>query len=293
MLKRNKLTPYLYLLPAFAFLLLVYLPIFQNIWDSLYEWSTFSPDKVFVGIDNYVHLFKDPVFYQALKNNILYAVISIIFQVGGGLIVAAVLEDKLIRKFSPFFRTVYFLPVVVSMTVIALLFTFFYNPEVGLLNQVLKMIGLDSLAKPWLGDSNTAIYAVIAVSQWQSIGYIAMLYIVAIQKISPELYEAAEIDGANKFKMFFHITVPQTKEMTFVAVILTLTGAFTVFNEPYILTGGGPGTSSEVLSTYLYKTAFSKDMMGYASSIATVILIITLLISLVQMKAFKTGKEDA
>ncbi|SIQ41556.1 carbohydrate ABC transporter membrane protein 1, CUT1 family [Peribacillus simplex] len=237
-------------------------------------------------------MFKDPVFYEALKNNILYAVISIVFQVFGGLIVAAVLEDKLIRKFSPIFRTVYFLPVVVSMTVIALLFSFFYNPEVGLLNQFLKMIGLNNLAQPWLGDSETAIYAVIAVSQWQSIGYIAMLYIVSIQKISPELYEAAEMDGANKIKTFFHITVPATKEMTFVAVILTLTGAFTVFNEPYILTGGGPGTSSEVLSTYLYKTAFSKDMMGYASAIATVILIITLLISLVQMKIFKTGKED-
>jgi raffinose/stachyose/melibiose transport system permease protein len=243
-------------------------------------------------MDNYFTLFKDPVFYEALKNNILYAVISIVFQVFGGLIVAAVLEDKLIRKFSPIFRTVYFLPVVVSMTVIALLFSFFYNPEVGLLNQFLKMIGLNNLALPWLGDSETAIYAVIAVSQWQSIGYIAMLYIVSIQKISPELYEAAEMDGANKIKTFFHITVPATKEMTFVAVILTLTGAFTVFNEPYILTGGGPGTSSEVLSTYLYKTAFSKDMMGYASAIATVILIITLLISLVQMKIFKTGKED-
>ncbi|MEE3953005.1 sugar ABC transporter permease [Peribacillus frigoritolerans] len=292
MIKLNKFVPYLYLLPALVFLLLVYIPIFQNIGDSMYNWSTFSPVKAFVGMDNYFTLFKDPVFYEALKNNVLYAVISIIFQVFGGLIVAAVLEDKLIRKFSPIFRTVYFLPVVVSMTVIALLFSFFYNPEVGLLNQFLKMIGLNNLALPWLGDSETAIYAVIAVSQWQSIGYIAMLYIVSIQKISPELYEAAEMDGANKIKTFFHITVPATKEMTFVAVILTLTGAFTVFNEPYILTGGGPGTSSEVLSTYLYKTAFSKDMMGYASAIATVILIITLLISLVQMKIFKTGKED-
>ncbi|PCD09012.1 ABC transporter permease [Peribacillus simplex] len=292
MIKPDKFVPYLYLLPALVFLLLVYIPIFQNIGDSMYNWSTFSPDKTFVGMDNYFTLFKDPVFYEALKNNILYAVISIVFQVFGGLIVAAVLEDKLIRKFSPIFRTVYFLPVVVSMTVIALLFSFFYNPEVGLLNQFLKMIGLNNLALPWLGDGETAIYAVIAVSQWQSIGYIAMLYIVSIQKISPELYEAAEMDGANKIKTFFHITVPATKEMTFVAVILTLTGAFTVFNEPYILTGGGPGTSSEVLSTYLYKTAFSKDMMGYASAIATVILIITLLISLVQMKIFKTGKED-
>src|ERR687893_2135321 len=116
MIKLDKFLPYLYLLPALVFLLLVYIPIFQNIGDSMYNWSTFSPDKAFVGLDNYFTLFKDPVFYEALKNNILYAVISIVFQVFGGLIVAAVLEDKLIRKFSPIFRTVYFLPVVVSMT---------------------------------------------------------------------------------------------------------------------------------------------------------------------------------
>ncbi|MFP3122007.1 sugar ABC transporter permease [Ectobacillus funiculus] len=292
MLKRNKFIPFLYLFPALAFLLFVYVPIFQNISSSFYKWSSFSPDKIFVGLDNYVNLFQDPVFYQALKNNVLYAIISIICQVFGGVVIAAVLEDKLIRKFSPIFRTIYFLPVVISMTVIALLFSFFYNPDIGLLNQLLRGIGLDNLAKAWLGDSDTAMYAVIAVSQWQSIGYIAMLYIVAIQKIPSELYEAGEIDGANKIQLFFHVTVPQTKEMSFVTVIMTLTGAFTVFNEPYILTGGGPGNASEVLSTYLYKNAFVKDAMGYASTIATVILIITVILSAVQMGLFKTGREE-
>lgn len=111
-------------------------------------------------------------------------------------------------------------------------------------------------------------------------------------KIPDELYEAARLDGAGKIQQFFHITVPQTKEMSFVAVVMTLTGAFTVFNEPYILTGGGPGNASEVLSTFLYKSAFTKDMMGYASAIATVVLIITLALSLMQMKFFKTGKEE-
>ncbi len=166
----------------------------------------------------------------------LYAVISLIFQVGGGLILAAVLEDRLVRKWSPFFRTVFFLPVVISMTVIALLFDFIYNPEIGLLNQLLEAVGLDELTRAWLGDENTAMLSVIFVSQWQSVGYIAMLYIVSIQSIPAELYESAQLDGAGKIQQFFHITVPQTKEMSFVAVVMTLTGAFTVFNEPYILT---------------------------------------------------------
>ncbi|AMA53767.1 carbohydrate ABC transporter permease [Bacillus inaquosorum] len=292
MVNQNKIIPYLFLVPALVFLLFVYIPIFENVFLSLFQWSSFSPEKTFIGLKNYIELFHDPVFYQALTNNVLYAVISIVCQVFGGLILAAVLEDKLVRKWSPFFRTVFFLPVVISMTVIALLFDFIYNPETGLLNQLLQAIGLDQLTRAWLGDDSTAMLSVIFVSQWQSVGYIAMLYIVSIQKIPDELYEAARLDGAGKIQQFFHITVPQTKEMSFVAVVMTLTGAFTVFNEPYILTGGGPGNASEVLSTFLYKSAFTKDMMGYASAIATVVLTITLALSLMQMKFFKTGKED-
>ncbi|WPF79813.1 sugar ABC transporter permease [Bacillus velezensis] len=292
MVRRKRFIPYLFLAPALIFLLLVYIPIIENVFFSLFEWSSFQPEKTFIGLKNYIDLFHDPVFFTALRNNVLYAVISLIFQVGGGLILAAVLEDRLVRKWSPFFRTVFFLPVVISMTVIALLFDFIYNPEIGLLNQLLEAVGLDELTRAWLGDENTAMLSVIFVSQWQSVGYIAMLYIVSIQSIPAELYESAQLDGAGKIQQFFHITVPQTKEMSFVAVVMTLTGAFTVFNEPYILTGGGPGNASEVLSTFLYKSAFTKDMMGYASAIATVVLLLTLALSLIQMKFFKTGKEE-
>ncbi|ASF56373.1 multiple sugar transport system permease [Bacillus velezensis M27] len=292
MVSRKRFIPYLFLAPALIFLLFVYIPIIENVFFSLFEWSSFQPEKTFIGLKNYIDLFHDPVFFTALRNNVLYAVISLICQVGGGLILAAVLEDKLVRKWSPFFRTVFFLPVVISMTVIALLFDFIYNPEIGLLNQLLEAVGLDELTRAWLGDENTAMLSVIFVSQWQSVGYIAMLYIVSIQSIPAELYESAQLDGAGKIQQFFHITVPQTKEMSFVAVVMTLTGAFTVFNEPYILTGGGPGNASEVLSTFLYKSAFTKDMMGYASAIATVVLLLTLALSLIQMKFFKTGKEE-
>ncbi|MFI8650843.1 carbohydrate ABC transporter permease [Bacillus velezensis] len=292
LVSRKRFIPYLFLAPALVFLLFVYFPIIENVFFSLFEWSSFQPEKTFIGLKNYIDLFRDPVFFTALRNNVLYAVISLICQVGGGLILAAVLEDRLVRKWSPFFRTVFFLPVVISMTVIALLFDFIYNPEIGLLNQLLEAVGLDELTRAWLGDENTAMLSVIFVSQWQSVGYIAMLYIVSIQSIPAELYESAQLDGAGKIQQFFHITVPQTKEMSFVAVVMTLTGAFTVFNEPYILTGGGPGNASEVLSTFLYKSAFTKDMMGYASAIATVVLLLTLALSLIQMKFFKTGKEE-
>ena len=292
LVSRKRFVPYLFLAPALVFLLFVYIPIIENVFFSLFEWSSFQPEKTFIGLKNYIDLFRDPVFFTALRNNVLYAVISLICQVGGGLILAAVLEDRLVRKWSPFFRTVFFLPVVIAMSGIALLLDFIYNPEIGLLHQRREAVGLDELTRAWLGDENTAMLSVIFVSQWQSVGYIAMLYIVSIQSIPAELYESAQLDGAGKIQQFFHITVPQTKEMSFVAVVMTLTGAFTVFNEPYILTGGGPGNASEVLSTFLYKSAFTKDMMGYASAIATVVLLLTLALSLIQMKFFKTGKEE-
>lgn len=288
----KKWTPYLYIAPCLFFLaLFVYYPIVENIRFSFYDFSAFSSEKKYVGLENFLNLLKDEVFYIALKNNIWYAVISIVCQVFGGLILAAILEEPITRVVSSIFRTMFFLPVVISITVIALLFTFIYNPDVGILNGLLNILGLENWTHAWLGESETAIFAVIAVSQWQSIGYIMMLFIISIQNISKELYEAAEIDGAGRIRKFISITVPQVREMFFVATLITLTGAFTVFNEPYILTGGGPGNSSEVLGTLLYNSAFFKDQMGYASAIATFILIVTLFVSLVQMKLFRTGKD--
>jgi len=222
-----------------------------------------------------------------------YAVISVIFQVFIGLVLAAVLEDPIFRKVVPFFRVIYFMPVVISISVICLLFSFIYNPEMGLLNNFLKLIGLGNLAKPWLGLSETAPFAVIAVSQWQSIGYIMMLYIVAIQKIPSGLYEAAEIDGAGKIRRFFSITIPQIKETIFVTTLLTITGSMLVFNEPYILTkGGGPGTSSITLSVYMYQSGFLKDKMGYASALAVIIFVITAVLAIIQLRLSNTGEED-
>lgn len=211
---------------------------------------------------------------------------------GFGLVLAAVLEDIAFRKFAPFLRSIYFIPTVISLTVICLLFEFVYNPQMGLLNSFLNAIGLDNLSQVWLGNKKTAMLSIIAVSQWQSIGYVTMLFIVAIQKIPKDLYEAAEVDGAGKIKRFFYITVPQVRQMFFVTMMLTVVGAFTVFNEPYILTGGGPGTATMVLSLYMYQTGFVKNNMGYASTIAMLIFVITAVLSSVQFLTYGTEKEE-
>lgn len=214
-----------------------------------------------------------------------------IVQVGGGILIAAILEDRLIRKWQPLFRTIFFIPAVISIAVVGLLWQLLYNPDIGLINQVLRSIGLNNWVHAWLGDSKTAIYAVIAVSQWQYTGYMVLLFLIAMHKIPSQLYDASMIDGANRIQTFFSITIPQMKEMILVGTMITVIGAFKVFDEVYIMTFGGPGRSTEVLGTMLYRAAFRNDEMGYASSIATVIFVITIILSLIQIKIAKTGQE--
>ncbi|HZH61884.1 MAG TPA: sugar ABC transporter permease [Metabacillus sp.] len=291
--KKGNITPILFMLPAILLLgLFIYIPLIQNFYNSFFEFSVFSQSKEFVGLSKMKELLVDEVAIIALNNNVKYAIISVLLQVFFALALAAILEDKFFRRFAPALRVIYFIPVMISISVIALLFGFVYNPQIGLLNSFLEIIGLDHLAKPWLGNSTTAIYSVIAMSQWQSIGLITMLFIVAIQKIPKELYEAAEIDGAGKIRRFLSVTLPQVKEAMFVNLLVTVTGSMLVFNEPYILTNGGPGNSSMTLAVHMYQTGFVKDDMGYASTLASLIFLLSAIFALIQIKISKTGKED-
>ncbi len=291
--KRSILIPVLFLLPSIVFLAtFVYFPLVQNFYNSFFDFSVFSQKKTFVGFENFKNLLGDKVVLTAIGNNFKYMIISVFLQVGFALVLAYILEDKIFRKAAPILRVIYFMPVMVSISVIALLFGFIYNPQMGILNSFLELIGLEEWAKPWLGNSSTAIYAVIAMSQWQSIGFIMMLFIVAIQKIPQELYEAADIDGAGKIRKFISVTVPQVRETIFVNTLITVTGSMLVFNEPYILTNGGPGFSSITMSVHMYQQGFVKDNMGYASTIAIVIFMITAILAVIQIRLSRTGKGD-
>ena len=285
--------PYLYVIPMVVLLgIFVYIPVVANFYYSTFSFSAFSPTKAFVGLQNYIDLLTDPVVRTALVNNIWYCVISVLFQVGLALCIAAVLEDKLFRRVSTVLRTMYFLPVLISVTVVALLFSFVYHPRIGLINAGLKILGLGQLTHAWIGSTDTAIFAAIAMSQWHSMGYTMMLFIVAIQGIPEDLYEAAEIDGAGRLRRFIHVTVPQVREMAFVMTVTTVTGAFLVFNDVYILTSGGPGNASTTLALYMYRNAFFLDKMGYASCISVLMLAICMTLALVQNNVFRSGKGD-
>ncbi len=280
----NRWRSWVWVLPALALLLVfVYYPIVENLRLSLYSWNAFSARPVFVGLDNYRTAAGDPIFWRALRNNTVFAVTSLVFQVGLSLVLAAVLEEFVHQRLRGVLRTIYFIPAVISITVAGILFSFLYNPQIGLLNRLLGAVGLESWQHSWLGEPGTAMWSIIAMSQWQSIGYTAILFVVAIQRVPREFYEAARIDGAGKIRSFVSITVPMVREMTTLVTILTISGAFLVFNEVMVMTAGGPSNSSQVLGTWLYRNAFLNDDMGYAAAIATVIFVITLLIGAVQI----------
>jgi raffinose/stachyose/melibiose transport system permease protein len=281
--QRNRWTMLLWVAPAVLLLVVfVYYPVIENLRLSLFRWSPFSKEA-FVGLDNYVAMAADPVFWSSLFNNVAYAVVSVVCQVFGGLVLAAVLEELVRGRLKGLFRTVYFIPAVLSLTVTGLLFTFIYNPQIGLVNGFLDLAGLGALKHSWLGESATAIWSIIAMSQWQSVGYVMVLFIVAMQRIPRELYEAAYIDGATRVQAFRRITVPLVREMTLLATIITIAGAFLVMNEVWVMTAGGPNNSSHTLASWMYKSAFFNDQMGYAAALAVVIFVITLAASVVQL----------
>lgn len=283
---KNTRGAYLYLIPAILLVsVFIYIAVGLNFYYSLFRWNTYS-DKIWVGLSNYTRLFHDAVFWSGLINNILFAVISVTFQVGIALALASVVEQKWMRKFGGFCRTVFFVPSLLSMTVVGLMWQLMLNPNMGFVNKALKAAGAGALAIDWLGNSKSAIFCVIASSQWQFVGYTMMLFIVAIQKIPDDLYEAAQIDGANEIQSFFHVTVPNVREMILLNLTTTLIGAFKVFDEVYVMTNGGPGRTSEVLGTLLFRSGFREDAMGYASAVGAIIFVITFALSIAQIRMF-------
>jgi raffinose/stachyose/melibiose transport system permease protein len=291
--KKQRFVPYLLLIPAVLIMLIfVYIPVIQSFYYSLFRWNSIDPNMRWIGLDNFTRILRDPIVSKSLWNNLLYALISVVFQVFIALVLAALIESTLMRRsVSNKFRTILFLPSVLAVSVVGITWQLIYSPLAGVLNQFLEGIGLEVLTRAWLGEESTSMLAVIAVSQWQWVGYSMVLFIVAIQAVPVELYEAAEIDGASGIQKFFKITAPMVRETTLLLTIITVIGGFKVFDIVWIMTGGGPNNASSTLGLYLYRVGFRNDEMGYASSLATLLFIITFILTVIQLKVGKTGKE--
>ena len=210
MKKKTKLTPYLYVIPGLLMVLgFVYIPIIVNLVYSFFRLSSYSSSMKFVGLDNFRRLFTNDTFPIMIRNNVYYCVISLIVQVGFGTFLAFLLESRLASdRFKSICRNIYFLPALVSLTAVGMMFNFIYNPQLGLLNTFLKHVGLASMQQTWLGDKNLAIFCIIAMSQWQFTGYITLLMVVAFQNVSRDYIEAAVIDGAGPIRRAVSIILP-------------------------------------------------------------------------------------
>ncbi len=292
-MRSKKRTPYLYMLPGLLMVLVfVYIPVIANCVYSFFRLSSYSQGMTFVGLDNYVRFFRNETFWIMIRNNSLYCIISLIVQVGFGTVIALLLESKLVKtRARNIFRNIYYIPALISLTAVGLMFTFVYEPNLGLLNSALKALGLSSMTQSWLGDSKLAIYCIIAMSQWQFTGYITLLMVVAFQNVSEDYIEAAIVDGAGPVRRAISILIPLAKEQLLVCIIITIIGAFKLFTEVYSTTAGGPGNSSQVLGLFLYQNAFLHDDLGMAAVTGVFIFVITMAISIVQIRVSRSGEQ--
>ncbi|HEX2937321.1 MAG TPA: sugar ABC transporter permease [Ruminiclostridium sp.] len=288
---KNKKILAILLLPSIILIaVMIFLPVILNVYYSLFKWTAYSRTMQFVGLEYYVKMFKDNYVWLAFYNNVKYAVVSIIFQAFLGLIIAHILNVIASKKVAVTTRVIIFIPAVVSITAIGLLWVIIYNPSIGFLDPLMRMVGLGGFVKDWLGNKQTAMMAVIMVSQWQYMGEMVMLYTVGLQNIPVELYESSKIDGANPIQTFFKITIPMIKETALMNIMITIIGAFMVFDEVYVMTSGGPGRATETLATTLYKTGFRKDNMGYACAIGVLMFVVTFIFAAIELKMFNVKK---
>ena len=288
MLRKTLESGYIFLVPAFLFFLcfIVY-PIGFVIFGSLFDWSTLAEMR-FTLFGNYIDILDDAIFWITIKNTFLWFFITIFVQAAVGFCLAYIIEEKIFHG-KTFFRTVFFVPVVTSVVVIAIIWSNLYSPYNGLINNFLREVF--GLQKPlnFLGNPRTVIFSLIAVNIFEWTGWSMALYIAGISEISVEMKEAALIDGVTGFPLIRRIYLPVLAHVHKSLIMLGFIGSLQTFALIYSMTTGGPNSASEMPGTYIFRAGFTMQKMGYASAISTVILIFTLLATIFQMKVLKSG----
>lgn len=280
----------LFLAPALI-LIGVYIiwPIIMSFNLSMYEWVGVSPQKLYLGFKNWIDLIHDSIFWHAFGNNIKFIFLSIIIEMPIAILIAVML-DRGGKKFDAF-KSLFYLPMLMSSVAIGVLFKYIYDPSFGLLAGILNFLHLDFLNQDWLGDPNVAFYSVVAVICWQYIPFYMIFFIAAISNIPHELYEAARIDGATQGQYFWKIELPLLAPSIKTACILSLIGSLKYFDLIYVMTEGGPSNATELMATYMYKNAFASFKMGYGSTIASAMFIIITTAGI--LAYFATKKKEA
>ncbi|RMH71799.1 MAG: sugar ABC transporter permease [Gemmatimonadetes bacterium] len=282
-------------------------PVIYSFIVSFYDWGV-AGMKGFIGLDNYVFLMKDPEFWQSLVNTFYYVLYTVPVTLVLSLIIAILLNQKI--KGLGIYRVIYFLPVVTSLVAVSMVWKWIFNPEIGLANYMLSLIGIPRqlwlqeakgvfqlMLSPvgidlprWAGGPSLALMSIIIMSVWKGVGYNVVIFLAGLQNIGEQYYEAAKLDGANRFQQFWHVTLPLLSPTTFFVLVMTTITSFQVFVQIYMMTGppvGGPAGTTKVLVYYLYEKGFETFESGYASAIAFVLFMIILTLTIIQRQVIE------
>lgn len=259
---------------AFIFLFIIW-PVAQSLLLAFFRWDGVGPWR-YVGFKNFVRMFREPLFYHSLRNTVILTIVTTFGEMAIGF-TAAVLIDLEIRGWKEY-RFIFYLPVLLSQIAVGLLWTKIYA-EYGLINSVLGVLHLENLQNVWLGDPNSALWAICLIFMWQFGGWHMLFFLAGMQGIDPQIYESAKIDGASILRRIFSITIPLLKNVFFIIIVLSLIMGFKAFDMIYVMTGGGPVEATEVMTTFLYTQAFDVRRFGYASVLAVVMVLIAIIFS--------------
>jgi raffinose/stachyose/melibiose transport system permease protein len=276
----SQIEPWLYLAPAIVLYAIILLyPVVQSLVLSLYRWDGMTPDRSFIGFGNYRILFtKDPVFWISLKNNVIFMVIFL-FVTNSFCLGLALLLNKPFRG-RIIFRGIFYFPFIISMIAVALIWGWMYHPQLGLINQFLRAVGLGGWERAWLGDLKTAFAAVIVTASWKALGIGMVFFLSGLQTLPVSPYESARLDGANKLQCFFYLTIPFLRETFVIVNCLTVISSFKVFDIVYAMTWGGPMRATNVLATWMYFQSFKNHDAGSGTAIASILVLIICAISI-------------
>jgi ABC-type sugar transport system permease subunit len=263
-------------------------PLINAFTNSLFAWDGLGP-KVFVGFNNFVQVFTNATTWETFQHTAVYAIGTSIAKVVLGFLIALLVSRK--GRGSTFFRSVLFVPVLMSFVAVGVLWTFILDPNQGLLNGALGAIGLPDKTA-WLGEPGLALFSVMGVDVWKWLGYHIILFVAGLQAVRQELYEAAKVDGAGRLQSFWHVTVPAMRTMIGLNFIIAIAGALNVFDLVYVMTQGGPDGSSDTVMTFMYRQAFNVQQYGFASALATVLFAVVAVVTLIQVRTLRSDYND-
>ena len=277
MTRNNRLWAAIFLsLPLIIYIAIVIIPLFSSLYFSLTDCNGFSKTYNFIGLDNFRKISTDPLFANAIKNSIIWMLAAIIIPTGGGLMIALVLNEGI--RGSNVYKSLFYLPICLSLAVVGQVWIWVYQPDWGLINTVLDSLHLDMLTKAWLANPQTALASVIFAWSWQQVGLAMVIFLAGLTSIPTELTEASQIDGASYIQSLRHVVIPLLSPATVVVVALAIINSLKSFDIVYIMTGGGPFHKSDTLAMFMYLQSFKSYYMGYGSAIAVVLFGIAMLI---------------